>query len=899
MSPFVSAPRAFTAAGFLDTTTDPRGIVQKNYYDNLGRMTKTIQDYTDGTPTNNTNKTTEYTFDGNNHTLTIKADMPAGAYETTQYVYGVTVTGGSNIYSNDMLAAVQYPDPTTGNPSSSQQVSYTVNGLAQNLTMSDRDGNVHSHSYDVLGRLTSDAVTTLGTGVDGSIRRIETAYDTGDRAYLFTSYNAASGGSIVNQVQDAFNGLGQLITEWQAHSSAVNTNTSPKVQYTYTLMSGGVNNSRLTSMTYPSLGQQQRRVITYNYATGVDDRISRLTSISDGATTLESLSYLGLSTVVIRSYPQPGTELTYVKLSGESNGDAGDQYTGLDRFGRVVDQRWILTSNGTALDRFQYGFDRDSNVLYSNNLVNSSFSELYHANGASNGYDQLNQLTAFARGTLSDTNSDGIPDTISSPSHSQSWGFDALGNWTTFTSDASNQTRTANQQNQITSISGLTTPVYDSNGNMTGDQSGNTLIFDAWNRLVQVKNGQTVLETYAYDALGRRTTENPGTPRDLFWDSAWQLVEEDVAGSMTDQYVWSTVYIDALIERDTPTLRMYALQNANFNVTSLVDTLGTVQERYDYDPFGAFTVLAANWTTRGTSNYGWVIFHEGGRYDFATGLFAFRERDYSSTLGRWLENDPLGLNAGDTNLYRSLSDNPTGNVDPLGMDDLVTVPGPVNAAEGLPQPRPQPNKPNNIPPGQPGWNGWPSWFHLRPPGNPVSALPNPMGSVMGWTFVYGDGSTITIDDSLLHPSITWQPPPNGQKPGPSFVFLPDGSVSDPGLRPRRPPFDISGGMSIGPNPWKPGELEQMQRRCKRCWLEDNALLIGFGPMDIVITDPSGENWACGSGYGMIPRGGGPVYLPPMTPTPDPIVTPPAGGRPGPYYPPNYPGYWNVGGSNWK
>jgi hypothetical protein len=57
-----------------------------------------------------------------------------------------------------------------------------------------------------------------------------------------------------------------------------------------------------------------------------------------------SYSYLGLSTVVIENYPQPGVELTYVKQSGESNGDAGDQYAGLDRFGRVVDQRWIVTS---------------------------------------------------------------------------------------------------------------------------------------------------------------------------------------------------------------------------------------------------------------------------------------------------------------------------------------------------------------------------------------------------------------------------------------------------------------------------------------------------------------------------------------------------------------------------
>ena len=34
-------------------------------------------------------------------------------------------------------------------------------------------------------------------------------------------------------------------------------------------------------------------------------------------------------------------DLTYVKQGSESDGDAGDKYTGLDRFGRVADQRWI------------------------------------------------------------------------------------------------------------------------------------------------------------------------------------------------------------------------------------------------------------------------------------------------------------------------------------------------------------------------------------------------------------------------------------------------------------------------------------------------------------------------------------------------------------------------------
>src|SRR5262249_55777976 len=155
------------------------------------------------------------------------------------------------------------------------------------------------------------------------------------------------------------------------------------------------------------------------------------------------------------------------------------------------------------------------------------------------GYDSLNQLTNFARGVLSDTNSDGIPDTIASPTHSQNWTFDALGNWSSFVNDGSTQTRTANQQNQITSISGLTTPAYDHNGNTTADQAAKTLIYDAWNRLVQYKNGGSVLTAYSYDAFGRRITENPGTLRNMYFSSSWQALEEDVNSTMQDQYAWS------------------------------------------------------------------------------------------------------------------------------------------------------------------------------------------------------------------------------------------------------------------------------------------------------------------------------------------------------------------------
>lgn len=158
----------------------------------------------------------------------------------------------------------------------------TVNALGQPLTMTDRNGTVHTYSYDVLGRQTADAVTTLGTGVDGTVRLLVTAYNTQGNSYLFTAYDASSGGSIVNQVKQEFNGLGQVTSEWQSHSGAV-TGSSPRVQYVYSEMTGGVNHSRQTSMTYAS-----GYAVNYNYASGFDSNISRLSSLSDSSNTLEA-----------------------------------------------------------------------------------------------------------------------------------------------------------------------------------------------------------------------------------------------------------------------------------------------------------------------------------------------------------------------------------------------------------------------------------------------------------------------------------------------------------------------------------------------------------------------------------------------------------------------------------
>ena len=93
--------------------------------------------------------------------------------------------------------------------------------------------------------------------------------------------------------------------------------------------------------------------------------------------------------MVERDHPQTGVNLTYISQTG-TTGDAGDQYIGLDRFGRVVDQNWYDTTTSSSTDDFQYGYDADGNVLYQQNMVDSAFSELYT-------YNRLNELTSFQR----------------------------------------------------------------------------------------------------------------------------------------------------------------------------------------------------------------------------------------------------------------------------------------------------------------------------------------------------------------------------------------------------------------------------------------------------------------------------------------------------------------------
>ena len=694
---------AYDVAGNQYLITDPRGILTQFNFDLLGRKDQEIDDSTGGSPATGKN-VTNFTYDGDNNILTMQAYQPNGTTspsQTTAYLYGVGGTAGTNLFSNDLLSKVEYPDPTTGNAgtAASDDVLTTYDLLGEALTQTDQNQTTHTFSRDILGRLTLDAVTTLASGVDGSVRALGYTYSPLGQPYQQTSYSDAAGTTVVNQIQESYNGYGQLTAQYQAVSGAVNTTSTPVTQYTYSQPSGA-NYSRLSSMTYPN-----GRVLDYVYNSGLDSDISRVSALADdsgsGVGNLQSYTYLGLDTIV-QEADANGVALSYIQQPGDTlvSSDGGDQYTGLDRFGRVIDQNYVNTSTGVSTDRFQFAYDRNSNALYENNLLNSSFSELFHANSAASGddataYDGLNRLTGFERGTLSASGNNGSTlDTVSSPTgffNSQSWNYDSIGNITSDTGARyGSETRTANSQNELTQLKGTVTlnPTYDSNGNMIGDGLGYTFIYDAWNRPVTAKENGSVVYSYGYMAnlnMGASTDTNNFTTTDFYYSADGHELEDRNGITVTAQYVWGLGATQNLVLRDDNSLsgsfgktgsglgeRIFVQHDVNFNVTALTDTSGNVLERWVYAPYGMSNAYTASWGGGGDS-YDWVYTFQMGRVERYLGI-KFGARTYDPALQVWMQADPAQYVNGLDRYQLDLS-NPASYTDPSGFYAVAAAGG--------------------------------------------------------------------------------------------------------------------------------------------------------------------------------------------------------------------------------
>ena len=315
----------------------------------------------------------------------------------------------------------------------------------------------------------------------------------------------------------------------------------------------------------------------------------------------------------------------------------------------------------------------------------------------------MNQLQSMTRGYMDCTGSTPV---FTPSGLSQSWTLDATGNWTSVTTNGTTQDETANAANQITGISGgSVTPVYDNAGNMTltpqptDSTAGYNLVYDAWNRLVAVTTGsggsQTMVAQYEYDGLNRRIVENTYSGGTLsqtthyYLSSSDQVLEERPGNSTSanQQYVWGLRYVNDLVLRDDASCggnlgiagsglgeRLYAIQDANWNVVAIANTSGVVVERYTYTAYGQVEFRNANFSkTDGglgdVSNYGWTTLFAGMDLGSVTGEYYDRARWYDPALGVFDTTDPTGYMGG-MDLYEYCGDAPFGRTDSTGLFDV-------------------------------------------------------------------------------------------------------------------------------------------------------------------------------------------------------------------------------------
>jgi hypothetical protein len=65
----------------------------------------------------------------------------------------------------------------------------------------------------------------------GYVRRIDVAFNTQGLPALFTDYADPYAIRTLDQVRDAYNGLGQVTAEYQSHAGPVNIAVTPAVRY--------------------------------------------------------------------------------------------------------------------------------------------------------------------------------------------------------------------------------------------------------------------------------------------------------------------------------------------------------------------------------------------------------------------------------------------------------------------------------------------------------------------------------------------------------------------------------------------------------------------------------------------------------------------------------------------
>ena len=97
-----------------------------------------------------------------------------------------------------------------------------------------------------------------------------------------------------------------------------------------------------------------------------------------------------------------------------------------------------------------------------------------------------------------------------------------------------------------------------------------------------------------------------------------------------------------MLSRNGGSQKLAVTRNQQWSVSALINSAGSVVERYTYDHFGKRTILAANGSTvRASSSYNIPYGYTSRRHEGESDLMYFRARYYDPNTGEFISRDPL------------------------------------------------------------------------------------------------------------------------------------------------------------------------------------------------------------------------------------------------------------------